>query len=413
MHFYQVGGAVRDMLLHKSCQDRDFVVTGGTEKEMLALGFKKVGKSFPVFLHPETGEEYALARREVKTGLGHCDFKFEFTPDITLEEDSLRRDFTCNALYRNPDTGEILDFHQGRDDIKKRVLRHISEHFAEDPLRVLRMCRFAAQLEFAVAPETMALCRRMVEEGALAHLSRQRIWQEREKALGCRGFYLFVRTARECGALSVLLPEIGELWNVPERRDYHPEGNSGEHTVLSLKAADTDDAMVNLAVLLHDVGKTATDPQKWPSHRGHDLLGAEIIGRIAARLQIPEAYTGFARFCALNHMVSHRPPADAARKLARIAVDLLRFHRPDYIERFIAVMSADVRGRDKPFSRAEQKNFAAIAAMLERFYQKASTLRFCEYPEFRQALEALKEHRITSVQLRKKEAEILLRQAEI
>lgn len=255
MHFYQVGGAVRDMLLHKSCQDRDFVVTGGTEKEMLALGFKKVGKSFPVFLHPETGEEYALARREVKSGLGHCDFKFEFTPDITLEEDSLRRDFTCNALYRNPDTGEILDFHQGRDDIKKRVLRHISEHFAEDPLRVLRMCRFAAQLEFAVAPETMALCRRMVEEGALAHLSRQRIWQEMEKALGCRGFYLFVRTARECGALSVLLPEIGELWNVPERRDYHPEGNSGEHTVLSLKAADTDDAMVNLAVLLHDVGK--------------------------------------------------------------------------------------------------------------------------------------------------------------
>ena len=180
MHFYQVGGAVRDMLLHKSCQDRDFVVTGGTEKAMLALGFKKVGKSFPVFLHPETGEEYALARREVKTGLGHCDFKFEFTPDITLEEDSLRRDFTCNALYRNPDTGEILDFHQGRDDIKKRVLRHISEHFAEDPLRVLRMCRFAAQLEFAVAPETMALCRRMVEEGALAHLSRQRIWQEME-----------------------------------------------------------------------------------------------------------------------------------------------------------------------------------------------------------------------------------------
>ena len=177
MQIYQVGGAVRDKLLNRPCQDKDFVVIGATEAEMLEQGFKKVGKSFPVFLHPETGEEYALARKEIKTGRGHKDFKFVFTPDISLKEDSCRRDFTCNAIYEDTETGEIIDYHNGCEDIKNRILRHISKHFAEDPLRVLRMCRFAAELGFSVAPETMALCQKMVQKGAIRHLSRDRIWQ--------------------------------------------------------------------------------------------------------------------------------------------------------------------------------------------------------------------------------------------
>ena len=249
MRIYQVGGSIRDKLLNKTSQDRDFVVVGATEEEMLYEGYKKVGKSFPVFLHPKTQEEYALARKEIKTGPTHKDFKFEFTPDITLEEDSIRRDFTCNAIYQDVQTGEIIDYHNGIKDIENRVLRHVSEHFSEDPLRVLRMCRFAAQLGFDVAPETMKLCQDMVKNGDMKHLSKERIWQEFEKALSYPTCYKFVEKARECGALKELLPELEYLWEVPERKDYHPEGNSGEHTMLALKKAQSSRADFSLVSL--------------------------------------------------------------------------------------------------------------------------------------------------------------------
>lgn len=407
MHFYLVGGAVRDGLLHKPCQDRDFVVVGGTEEKMARLGFKKVGKSFPVFLHPKTGEEYALCRREKKTGEGHRGFTFDFAQDITLEEDALRRDFTCNALYQEPYSGRIIDFYHGREDINNHILRHISEHFAEDPLRVLRMCRFAAQLNFAIAPETMTLSRKMVTEGALRQLSRQRIWGEVAKALSCADFYKFIQAARECGALQEIFPEIAKLWSVSERADYHPEGNSGAHTMLALQAAHTTDALVNFAVLVHDAGKGATNPQKWPSHRGHDILGEKIVADMARRLQIPSVYASFARFCALHHMVSHRPLSEEKKKVALIAVELLRGHKVGYAEKFIAVMAADINGRGKTADEKEQCNLKEVASALRTLCRAGEDFHFDDSQEFPAALAELKAHKITSDEFHERLAEML------
>lgn len=410
MRFYQVGGAVRDRILKRPSQDKDYVVLGGTEAEMQALGFKKVGKSFPVFLHSKTGEEYALARKEIKIGKKHQDFKFEFTPDITLEEDSLRRDFTCNALYFDEEKNEILDFHNGIEDINKRILRHISEHFCEDPLRILRMCRFAAQLDFFVAPETMELCREMVQNGELKNLSNQRIWNEIEKALHCKSFDKFITTARECGALKEILPEIDKLWNIPERLDYHPEGNSGQHTLLSIRAAATDDAFVNFGTLLHDVGKGETNPQKWPSHKGHDVLGDKIIMTIARRLHFPTSYTKFARFCALNHMVSHNPLSKVKKQLIQIAIGLHNFPQKIYLQRFIEVMSADIHGRDNEIPEADENNFEAIAAELYDLYDKVSSVRLSTIPEFRKLLESLKNKAISSNEFQNRKNNLLLKE---
>ena len=220
MKIYQVGGSVRDRLRGRQPQDYDYVVTGASPEEMLARGFVRVGKDFPVFLHPESKEEYALARKEIKTGCGHADFSFIFNPSVTLEEDLERRDFTCNAIAFDPQTDEYFDPFNGRKDIENRVLRHINtEHFQEDPLRVLRLCRFAAQLNFTPAPETLELVARMTAEGQLVHLSAERIWKELEKALRFPDFPRFVQTARTCGALEAVLPEVNRLWNTPERTD--------------------------------------------------------------------------------------------------------------------------------------------------------------------------------------------------
>lgn len=410
MHFYQVGGAVRDKILNRPNQDKDYVVLGGTEAEMQALGFKKVGKSFPVFLHPKTGEEYALARKEIKTGTKHQDFKFEFTPDITLEEDSLRRDFTCNALYFDEEKDEIIDFHNGIEDIGKRILRHISEHFSEDPLRVLRMCRLAAQLDFSVAPETMELCRRMVQNGELQHLSNQRIWREIEKALQSKSFSRFIVTARECGALQAIFPEIDKLWKVPERLDYHPEGNSGEHTLLSLQAAQSDDAFVNFGTLMHDVGKGETNPQKWPSHKGHDTLGDKVITIIARRMHLPTTYVKFARFCALNHMVSHKPLAKVKKQLIEIAIGLHNFPQKIYLDRFIGVMSADIHGRSYEISPEDEDNFIAIVDELRNLYDKVSSLHLQTIEEFRELLSRLKNKEISREEFQNQKTNLILRE---
>ncbi len=382
MQIYQVGGAVRDKLLNRPCQDKDFVVIGATEAEMLEQGFKKVGKSFPVFLHPETGEEYALARKEIKTGRGHKDFKFVFTPDISLKEDSCRRDFTCNAIYEDTETGEIIDYHNGCEDIKNRILRHISKHFAEDPLRVLRMCRFAAELGFSVAPETMALCQKMVQKGAIRHLSRDRIWQELAKALKSSSFYRFIETARACGALKEILPEVEQLWSIPERTDYHPEGNSGAHTMLALKAAQTGDSFVNFTILLHDIGKTQTNPELWPSHRGHDTLGAELIKKIARRIKAPADYAEFASFTAANHMLYHRPLQDICKELAEVAVTLAKQEKGDYFRRYTEVLKADMQGRDKADFSDEFKEFAAFETYLKRLTEKARMHSAAAMPDF-------------------------------
>ena len=390
MQIYLVGGAVRDKLRHKPIHDKDFVVIGSTPEEMENLGYKRVGKHFPVFLHPETGEEYALARKEIKTGAGHKDFQFIFTPDISLEEDSSRRDFTCNALYED-ENGKVIDFHNGREDIKNHILRHISEHFAEDPLRVLRMCRFAAQLDFTVAPETMTLCRQMVANGALENLSKDRIWQELEKALSTEHFYRFIETARECGALAVLLPEVEQLFTVPERLDFHPEGNSGAHTLLTLKAANTTDSMVNYAALLHDIGKIKTDPKCWPSHRGHDKFGADIIKAIGNRLKIPTAYTDFATYTAVNHMIYHQQIKDCREEMANIAVYLSRFTHKEYLKRFIAVLKADMCGRARDTLKEEKDCFEDFASYLQKLTATAIKMKTSEIKGFENYVAGIKD----------------------
>lgn len=303
MKIYQVGGSVRDRLRGRQPQDYDYVVTGASPEEMLARGFVRVGKDFPVFLHPESKEEYALARKEIKTGCGHADFCFIFDPSVTLEEDLERRDFTCNAIAFDPQTDEYFDPFNGRKDIENRVLRHINaEHFQEDPLRVLRLCRFAAQLNFTPAPETLELVTRMTAEGQLAHLSAERIWKELEKALRFPDFPRFVQTARACGALEAVLPEVNRLWNTPERTDYHPEGNSGDHTLSALEQAAGGNALIRFGILLHDIGKTVTPAEILPSHHNHEQNGLEIIRTICRRLKIPNHYRDFALTACRYHM---------------------------------------------------------------------------------------------------------------
>ena len=239
MKIYQVGGAVRDRLLGRIPNDSDYVVVGLTPDEMLRQGFTEVGKGFPVFLHPLTREEYALARKEIKTGDKHTDFEFIFDESVTLREDLERRDFTCNAIAYDEETGEYIDYFGGQDDIKNKILRHVNaEHFVEDPLRVLRLCRFSAQLDFDAAPATVELCRSMVQKGMLEHLTAERVWIELLKAMKTPAFYRFIELAREVGALKIILPEIEALWKVPERTDFHPEGNTGAHVLHTLKLAE-------------------------------------------------------------------------------------------------------------------------------------------------------------------------------
>ncbi len=391
MQIYLVGGAVRNSILGIPVKDRDFVITGATEKEMTSLGYKRVGKSFPVFLHPDTKEEYALARKEIKKGPKHGDFQFIFTPDISLEEDVMRRDFTCNALYQDLITGEIIDFCNGRQDIKNKVLRHVSDHFAEDPLRVLRMCRFASQLDFSVAPETMELCQKMVNEGQLKNLSPERIWQELEKALSSKSFYRFIQTAKQCGALSEILPEVDELYQVPERTDYHPEGNSGDHTLLTIKAANSTDAMVNFAAMLHDIGKIRTDKSCWPSHHGHEKLGIDIIKTIGKRLRIPKPYVDFATFVSQYHMIYHQKISSQQFEMADIAIKLSHKRNKKYCHRFLAVLKADMCGRDRKVPDNEQKEFNQFESYMQILENAAAHKKISQLKNFDNLIQKVKD----------------------
>lgn len=316
---YLVGGAVRDILLNKEPHDKDYVVTGSFIQEMLHLGYKQVGNDFPVFLHPETGEEYALARKEVKTGDKHTDFEFEFGPDVTLKEDLLRRDTTMNALAMNLDTGEIIDYFGGKQDIENKIIRHVSEHFIEDPLRVLRVARQACEHDMDIAPETMELCKQMVADGMLQHLTEERVWKEVEKALHTVCFDKFLTILDEMNALQVIFPEVFDLKFVLENLVYHPEGKTYNHILLTLKHVFyayfnyQDDnvvndrtwheiSLMNFAMVCHDLGKAITDKDKWPKHHEHETLGLSIINKLCNRLKVPNEYRNFAIMVCKNHM---------------------------------------------------------------------------------------------------------------
>ncbi|HHH35829.1 MAG TPA: multifunctional CCA addition/repair protein [Gammaproteobacteria bacterium] len=371
MQVYRVGGAVRDRLLGLPVEDRDWVVVGATPEEMRARGFREVGRDFPVFLHPETGEEYALARTERKVAPGYHGFTFHAAPDVTLEEDLRRRDLTINAMAETPD-GRLIDPYGGYRDLQGRTLRHVSPAFAEDPLRILRVARFAARLAplgFHVAEETQALMRRMVEAGEVDALVPERVWKETERALGEAMPEVFIRTLRACGALARLFPEIDRLFGVPQPPQHHPEIDTGIHTLMALDQACrlTTDTRVRFAVLVHDVGKGLTPREEWPRHRGHEARGVMLIEDLCRRLRIPRAYRELACLVCRYHTHSHRAaelrPATLLKTLE--AIDALR--RPPRLEPFLQACEADARGRqgleDRPYPQARILRRALTAAL--------------------------------------------------
>ncbi|MDW2983031.1 multifunctional CCA addition/repair protein [Rhodanobacter sp. KK11] len=376
MHTYLVGGAVRDKLLHRPVVDRDHVVVGATPDELLALGYKPVGKDFPVFLHPETGEEYALARTERKSGRGYHGFVFQADPTITLEQDLARRDLTINAIAED-EHGALTDPFGGVRDLEARVLRHVSPAFAEDPVRVLRVARFAARfapLGFTVADETMALMRQMVADGEVDHLVPERVWAETRKALGEPQPSAFLRVLRGCGALAVLFPEVDALYGVPQRAEFHPEIDTGVHVELVLDAAARlapGNDVVGFCALTHDLGKALTPTSELPRHIGHEHRGVAPLRALAARLKVPTEHATLAELVCREHLNVHRAfelkPATVLKLLG--ALDALR--RPARLELFLAACEADQRGRlghehdDYPqadYLRAARAAAAAVAS---------------------------------------------------
>lgn len=349
MKIYTVGGAVRDRLLGLPIKDKDWVVVGGSGADLERLGYRQVGKDFPVYLHPESKEQYALARRERKIAPGHTGFAFDTGAEVSLEEDLARRDLTVNAMAETGD-GELIDPCGGRDDLENRILRHVSPAFREDPLRVLRVARFAARfkhLGFGVAPETMQLMREMVGRDELAELTRERVWQEIELALGSRSPAEFFRVLRECCALQVILPEVNRLFGVPQPEKYHPEIDTGVHTLMCVEAAArlTDDSVTRYAVLLHDVGKGVTDRSKWPSHHGHDALGVPLVKEITRRLGVPREFAKTAEAVCKYHTLQHRVLSLRPATVLRLLTGLDAIRRPQRFERFLTACLADARGR--------------------------------------------------------------------
>ena len=364
MKIYKVGGAVRDKILGKVPNDTDFVVIGSNIEQMKALGFLQVGKGFPVFLHPETKQEYALARKEIKTGDKHTDFDFVFTPDITLKEDLERRDFTCNAIAYDEQANEYIDYFGGIEDIKKRTIRHVNAtHFVEDPLRVLRMCRFAAQLDFDVCTQTLDLCSDMVKKDMLKHITKERIWAEIVKAMQSESFYRFVLLARKIGALKHILPEVDSMFLTPERTEFHPEGNTGDHVINALKTVGAESSLIKFAVLLHDIGKILTPKEELPSHKGHEARGEELINKICKQLKAPNLYKNFAMVTSVQHMKYYYIPDMRAGSLYELVSSLLCNHQ-DYVEDFIAVCRADFESTEKENKIEEKKRFEYSAKLL-------------------------------------------------
>ena len=349
MKTYLVGGAVRDELLDYPHKEKDWVVVGATPEEMLAAGFQQVGKDFPVFLHPETKEEYALARTERKTSPGYKGFDVHATPEVTLEQDLLRRDLTINALAKD-EAGEIIDPFNGLQDIHDRILRHVSPAFAEDPVRILRVARFAARylhLGFIVADETMQLMKQMVEDGEVDALVPERVWQEMEKALGERSPSRFIEVLRDCGALERILPELDRLFGVPQPEEHHPEVDTGIHTLMVLQQACrlSDDTVVRFAALMHDLGKGVTPESEWPHHIEHEARGADIVLDVCKRLRIPNEYRDLAELTARFHLHYHRALELKPSTVVKTLEQLDAFRKPQRFEKFLLASEADARGR--------------------------------------------------------------------
>ncbi|GAB3358936.1 multifunctional CCA addition/repair protein [Lysobacter tyrosinilyticus] len=350
MKTYLVGGAVRDRLLGLDHGDRDYVVVGESQASMEAAGFKAVGRDFPVFLHPQTGEEYALARTERKSGRGYRGFVVDADPSVTLEEDLQRRDFTINAIAQDED-GTLVDPFGGERDLEARVLRHVSPAFAEDPLRVLRAARFMARfadLGFHVAPETMELMREMVASGELAELTPERVWQELRRAVASAKPSAFLRTLHDCGALAVVLPEVDALYGVPQRAEFHPEVDTGVHIELvcdmAARLAPGDD-LVGFAALTHDLGKALTPAHILPRHIGHENAGIEPLRALCERLKVPTDFRQLAECVCRDHLNVHRMRELRAATVFELIGRCDGFRRPERIAQIALACEADKRGR--------------------------------------------------------------------
>ncbi len=349
MEVYEVGGAVRDDLLGLPVRERDWVVVGATPDELLGLGYVQVGRDFPVFLHPETKEEYALARTERKTAPGHTGFEFDTSRAVSLEQDLERRDLTINAIARDAE-GRLVDPYGGRRDLERRVLRHVSEAFREDPLRVLRTARFAARFEslgFTIADETLELMRRIVADGELETLAAERVWQETDKALATARPDVFFSSLREAHALAVVFPDVDRLFGVPQPERWHPEIDTGVHTLMALEIAVrlSSDPAVRFAVLTHDLGKGTTPRSMWPRHRGHGERSAEAIAALAERLPVPRRYERIAVVVARHHGLVHRAFELKPGTVFDLIADADGLRQPERFEQFLLACEADARGR--------------------------------------------------------------------
>jgi tRNA nucleotidyltransferase (CCA-adding enzyme) len=375
MEVYLVGGAVRDRLLGLPVHERDWVVVGAAPEDLQRQGYLPVGKEFPVFLHPDTKEEHALARLERKVAPGYRGFTTQFSPDVTLEEDLKRRDLTINAMAETP-SGEIIDPYGGQRDLQARVLRHVSEAFVEDPVRILRLARFAARfadLGFTVAVETQALMRQMVAAGEVDALIPERVWQETERALGEARPDAFFQTLRDCGALAVIFPEIDALFGVPQPPKWHPEVDTGIHVMLAVRYAAKIDAptSVRFAVLTHDLGKARTPREILPSHRGHEEGGVPLVEDLSQRLRVPNGYRELAVLGARHHAVVHKAAELRPDTMLKLFEATDAFRRPERFAELLLVCESDARGRtgleDRPYPQAaylQRARDAAAAAQL-------------------------------------------------
>lgn len=367
-HVYLVGGAVRDQLLNLPVKDRDWVIVGATPQTLIDLGYQQVGKDFPVFLHPQSKEEYALARTERKSGQGYTGFICDFSAEITLEQDLIRRDLTINAMAQDLQ-GNLYDPYHGADDLRQRILRHVSPAFVEDPLRVLRVARFAARyhhLGFTIAPETLQLMQTLTEQGELQHLTAERVWAETEKALNEKNPEIYFETLRQVGALAVLFPELDALYGVPNPAKYHPEIDSFVHTMMVLQQAtllseqvDCHKSAVRFAAICHDLGKARTPKSNWPHHHGHEKLGITPTRNLCKRLKVPSYYQQLAELTCEYHTHIHKIVELRPETVVKLFNTFDVWRKPLRFMEFLLVCFADTRGR-KGFEHSQypQQEFA-------------------------------------------------------
>ena len=370
MRTYIVGGAIRDELLGLDVEDKDYVVVGTTPEAMLARGFTPVGKDFPVFLHPKTGEEYALARTERSTAPGYKGFTFHTSPDVTLEEDLIRRDLTINAMAKEED-GTLIDPFGGEQDLRDGIFRHVSDAFEEDPVRILRLARFAARFTgFAVAPETLALMQKMVDRGDVDALVPERVWQEFSRGLMEERPSRMFDVLRDCGALAHILPELDALWGVPQPEVHHPEIDTGVHvmTVLNYAAKSAFPLEVRFAALMHDLGKGRTPPEDWPSHHGHEELGVPLVQAICERVRVPNACRDLALMTAREHGNIGRGLSMSASGIVRVFERCDAIRRPERFLEMLKATESDFRGRgdeDSEYTRMPYPQAAFWQAVLD------------------------------------------------